>query len=246
LIRHFGYTALFIGCIISSLIALIFSLIIRIENSCLASEAGASHLPRTPRLRIKKRFSLHDVFEKSVLPIALIIIIMSICYTSVTTFIDAYTAESGLSSVASVFFLVYGAFILIVRPLAGKLLDRKGDNIVMIPSMVFFAASLFVLSVAGNSFMFILAAVLMALGYGNILNIGQAIAVKMTSHHPQRIGTATSTYFVFSDAGMGLGPLLMGIVVTAQGYAAMFVIDGVIIAASVILYYFLHGKRAKY
>jgi MFS family permease len=236
LIRHFGYTALFAGCIISAFIALLFTFLIKIENPVLSNEQFA---------KIRKKISLHDIFEKSVLPIALIIIIMSMCYTSVTTFIDSYTAEIGLASIASVFFIVYGAFILIVRPLAGKLLDKKGDNIVMIPTIAFFAASLFLLGFANNSILFIIAAILMALGYGNILNIGQAIAVKMIAHHPHRIGTATSTYFVFSDIGMGLGPLLMGLVVTAQGFSAMFIIDGGIIAASILLYYGLHGRLVR-
>ncbi|WP_229249981.1 MFS transporter [Desulfosporosinus shakirovi] len=77
----------------------------------------------------------------------------------------------------------------------------------------------------------------MALGYGNILNMGQTIAIK--SVDPHRIGTATSTYFVFSDTGMGLGPLIMGFIVTWKGFSSMFQVEAGIVTLSILLYYVL-------
>lgn len=236
LIQQFGYTALFLACILCALLSLVLACLIHIENPAL-SEAQ--------RGQLKQRISLHDVFEKEVLPIAVIIIIMSMCYTSVTTFIASYTAELQLSNVAQLFFVIYAAVILIVRPLAGRLLDKKGDNIVMIPTIAFFALSLLLLGFAHHAYLFVLAAVFMAFGYGNILNVGQAIAVKMVARQPHKIGIATSTYFVFSDAGMGLGPLVMGWLAARQGFAAMFMVDGVVVAAAILLYYGLHGRKVR-
>jgi hypothetical protein len=42
---------------------------------------------------------------------------------------------------------------------------------------------------------------------------------------------------------MGLGPVVMGLAATAWGFSSMFIIDGVIAAAAILLYYFLHGRK---
>jgi predicted MFS family arabinose efflux permease len=165
------------------------------------------------------------------------------CYSSVTAFLDTYTIELKFVSFASVFFIVYGAMILVVRPLAGKLLDKKGDNFVMMPIIAFFAASLFTLSQADSKALLVLAAVLMAFGYGNILNMGQAVAVNAVPIH--RVATATSTYFVFNDLGQGLGSLLLGLIASAKGFSAMYLVEAVIVLLSIALYYVLHGRYAR-
>lgn len=69
----------------------------------------------------------------------------------------------------------------------------------------------------------------------------QAIAVKLTATH--RMGLATSTFFIFLDAGLGFGPYLLGFLISATGYSMMYVIMGILIFATAILYYFLHGKK---
>ncbi|MDR3305378.1 MAG: MFS transporter [Clostridiales Family XIII bacterium] len=232
-IRHFSYTMLFALCAGSALLSLLFAVFIHIEKPVFTEEQLA---------RLHARFSLRDIFETKALPLAFVIILLSLCYTGVTAFLDSYTTGLGMASVAPIFFVVYAAFILLIRPLAGKLLDRKGDNIVMLPTLLCFVCSLLLLSAAKTWPMFLFAAVLMALGYGNILNIGQAIAIKSVDVH--RIGTATSTYFVFSDAGMGIGPLLMGAVCSRAGFPPMYRAEACIAAAALVLYCVLHGRFA--
>jgi MFS family permease len=88
----------------------------------------------------------------------------------------------------------------------------------------------------------VLAAILMAFGYGNILNMGQAIAVNAVPVH--RVGTATSTYFIFNDLGQGLGPLLLGLIAASKGFSLMYLAESIIVLLSIILYYVLHGCHA--
>ena len=71
----------------------------------------------------------------------------------------------------------------------------------------------------------------------------QAIAVKLTP--PHRMGLATSTFFIFLDAGLGFGPYLLGFIIPLTGYSTLYVILGVVVLASSILYYFLHGKKER-
>jgi MFS family permease len=232
LTHNFSYTILFAVCSIFALLALILVCFMDIKTPQFTPEQIAS---------LKAKQGIGDMFEKKAMPLAIIIIIMSMCYQGVTTFIDTYTTQLHLANFASVFFIVYAAVILIVRPIAGKLLDKKGDNFVMMPIIIFFAASLLMISFANSKLMFVLAAILMAFGYGNILNMGQAIAVNAVPQH--RIGTATSTYFIFNDLGQGLGPLLLGLIATGKSFSAMYFTESVIVLLSIFLYYALHGRK---
>jgi MFS family permease len=229
-VRQFSYTALFAVCSASALTGLLLALFTKIEKK-----------PAPPTTR--KRFALDDIFEKKVLPLSLVIIILSLCYTGVTAFLETYMSGFGIPSAAQLSFVVYAVFILIFRPVAGKMLDRHSDNFVMIPTILSYSVSLFILSGASTFPQFMIAAFFMALGYGNVLNIGQAIAVSVIP--PEKIGVATSTYFIFSDVGMGMGAFVMGGIASVKGFSFMYFIEGAMVIAALCLYWFLYGRKAR-
>jgi MFS family permease len=225
-VMRFSYTILFSFCSVSAFAGLMLALFTKIEGI-------------TPSIR--KRFAASDIFERKALPLALVIIILSLCYTGVTAFLESYMSGFGIPSAAQLFFIVYAAFILICRPIAGKMLDRRGDNFVMIPAILSYSISLFILCGASTFPQFIIAALFMALGYGNLLNIGQAIAVSAVQ--PERVGVATSTYFIFSDIGMGTGAFVMGWVASATDFSFMYSVEAIMVIATLCLYWFLHGRN---
>jgi predicted MFS family arabinose efflux permease len=81
------------------------------------------------------------------------------------------------------------------------------------------------------------------LGYGNVLNIGQAIAVSVVP--PEKVGVATSTYFIFSDIGMGVGAFAMGGIASAKGFPFMYFTEGIMAIAALCLYWFLYGRKMR-
>lgn len=194
-----------------------------------------------PKHAAVKGFSLSSFVEPRALPIAFITLAVAFCYSSVLSFINFYAMDIDLVSTASFFFIVYAAAVLVSRPFTGKLLDQKGANYVMYPAFVLFAAGLFLLSTASTSTVFLLSGVLIGLGFGNMQSATQAIAVKLTP--PHRMGLATSTFFIFLDAGLGFGPYLLGFVIPVTGYSTLYVILGFAVMLSIALYYMLHGKK---
>ena len=231
--QHYNYNLLFVVCSIFALCTLILIFFIKITDIELSDEQ---------LLNIKKGFRFSDFFEVKVLPISVIFIILGICYSSVAAFVSLYSAEMGEAGIASIFFLIYAGFILLSRPVSGRLLDKKGDNIVMYPAIICFSAALLLLGIANDRIIFLLSAVFVAFGFGNLMPLGQTIAVKSVPQH--RVGMATSTFFVCADAGMGTGAAIMGLIVPWKGYSGMYLTGAVIILLSIILYYFLHGRRA--
>ena len=84
--------------------------------------------------------------------------------------------------------------------------DLKGENSIMYLAIPLFAIGMFLFSHSYRGYALLLATALIGLGFGAIQSCTQAIAVKITSSH--RLGLANLTYFMFSDIGMGIGPLL--------------------------------------
>lgn len=138
---------------------------------------------------------------------------------------------------------MYAIAILFSRPFTGRLMDRKGENIIMYPAFIVMAIALFLLSQAHNSSMLLLCAGLLGLGYGNIQSVCQTIAVKSTSL--ERMGLATSTYFICLDAGLGFGPYLIGIALKSVSYAQMYFYSALAALLCLGLYYLLHGRHAQ-
>jgi MFS family permease len=190
-----------------------------------------------------KGFKLSNYIEPKALPIAVITLVVAFCYSSVLSFINFYAIEIDLVSTASFFFLVYSIAVLLSRPITGRLMDLKGANFIMYPGFVLLAAGLFLLSSASISITLLLAGVLIGLGFGNMQSSTQAVAVKVTP--PHRMGLATSTFFIFLDAGLGFGPYILGFIIPLTGFSSLYVILGIVALATSILYYFLHGKKER-
>ncbi|RPK14836.1 MFS transporter [Priestia endophytica] len=231
--QHANYNMIFTACTTFSVISLIIILFAKVPEAQLTSEQLKS---------MKKGVRLQDFFEKKAIPISVILIVMGIGYSSIVSFINSYSLEINLQEYSSLFFVVYAVFLCISRPITGRLVDTKGDNFVMYPAILIFSVCLLLLSTAQNHFVFLLAGVLLALGYGTIMSAAMAIAIKETPKH--RVGLATSTFFIFMDVGMGLGPYLIGTIVPYMGYRGMYLILSGVVLLCLIVYYFLHGKKA--
>lgn len=232
IIQHGDYNMIFIACTLSSAIGIIITIFTRIPEARITQEQIAA----------MKGFRLENIFEKSAVPLSLILLIMVMGFSGVVSFLNAYAISINLTTAASFFFIVYSVSILISRPFTGRLLDVKGDNTVMYPALLIFALSLAVLSQASHGSALLLAGVLAGLGFATFVSCGQAIIIKESPRH--RIGLATSTFFFCMDVGMGTGPYLVGIIIPLVGFRGMYMTLAAMIFLSVFLYYFLHGKQA--
>ncbi len=219
----------------------IFSLVLGVISLITAFFVNVPQLEGSPQPTETKGFKLSNYIEPKALPIAVITLIVAFCYSSVLSFINFYAIEIDLVSAASFFFLVYSIAVLLSRPLTGRIMDLKGANYIMYPCIIAFAGGLFLLSTASVNIILLAAGVLIGLGFGNLQSSTQAIAVKVTP--PHRMGLATSTFFIFLDAGLGFGPYILGFFIPLTGYRTLYVILGAVVLASMVFYYFLYGKK---
>jgi len=197
----------------------------------------------TKRMAEKVGFKLSSFIELRALPIAFVALVIGFAYSGVMSFMTFYAKELHLVTAGSYFFIVYALVILATRPFTGKLLDARGANIIIYPCLILFAMGMYAFSTATSTVVFLIAAAFIGIGYGNFNSVAQAIAIKVTPH--ERLGLATSTYFILYDLGLGVGPYFLGLFAPTMGYSAIFLSMVAVIFVSIVLYYFLYGKYEK-
>lgn len=133
-----------------------------------------------------------------------------------------------------IFFTVSSIAVLLIRPVAGKLMDQKGLAVILIPSLIFGAVSMACIGAAQGIAMIIVAALLKGVAQSSGQSSVQAECAKRTS--PEKRGVALSTCYLGSDLGNSAGAALGGWLSTACGYGGMFYIVGAVVASGLGMY----------
>ncbi|NGY76935.1 MFS transporter [Bacillus megaterium] len=228
-----GHTAVFTVAVVSSVLAVLCSLVLRVPEVQASSATN----------EIQPAKGLAAFFEYRSLPISVAGLVVAFSYASVISFVSIYAKKWALRKLQAFFFVVYAVCLLASRPFTGKWFDQYGENSVVYPSILSLAIGIFLLSQATTSWVFLLAGALIGLGFGTITSSFQSIAVKKAS--PHRRGVATATFFVFFDSGMGLGSFLLGILSTAAGYKGMYVFCSIVALLAIAAYLVLHGRKSQ-
>lgn len=234
LVLNASYQAIFAAAISISILACL---------ACLALSIPPIPQKKSPILQQEKASLLYKIIEPAALPIGVVVLICAVSYASVLSFITFYAQHLQLEKAATVFFLVYAVAILISRPFTGKLMDQRGENIVMYPALAALALAFLVLAFTQNSIHLLISAALFGFGFGNMQSIGQAIAIKCSSI--ERMGLATSTYFIALDAGIGFGPFLLGALLVLISYEQMYMLAAITVALSIGIYFLVHGRKVN-
>ncbi|OWA37594.1 MFS transporter [Saccharibacillus sp. O16] len=225
-----GYSVLFLFIAVFALLACLFGVITPIPpHERKPSTLGNWHIQR--------------FIEPRAIPVACAGFLIAFAYGAISTFISVYADSLGLKSIASYFFVVFAAVVLLSRPFTGRLFDRRGAHPLVYPGIALFAIGMIGLSQAHSALWFLLTAAVIGLGYGAIIPSFQTLAIQSAPAH--RSGLATGTYFVFFDLGYGLGSYLLGQVASSISYSVMYLVGGLIAAAALAVYYGVHHRTEQ-
>lgn len=177
------------------------------------------------------------LIEVGVLPIAGVAGLVYFGYSSLLTFLTPFAATVDLTRAASVFFIVYAISMFITRPFTGKAFDRHGPIPVMVPAFISFALGMVVLGFATNDWMILGSGLLAGFGVGTVQSCGLAMAVRATPD--SRLSLANSTFYIMLDMGVGVGPLLLGMIVPLIGYRSMYLCMAVLGIVALVMFLFV-------
>lgn len=185
----------------------------------------------------KSKLGLSDFVEKKSLTVALMVMMISFSYASIMSFIAPFASSIHLMQYAGLFFVVFAISMMSLRPITGKIYDRKGPQYIIYPAVLTFSLGLLVLSQIHTLTGFMLAAVLIGLGFGSAQPCLQTLAIQRAPKH--RIGYATSTFYTCYDIGIAIGSLVVGMMITKQSFSFAFIICAALTALSLLYFKFV-------
>lgn len=230
--------------------AMVFSLII-VVSMCMVDTKGLDPWyqksknigRRTQITNVIKSFSIDRFVEIKAIPISLCIFCLCFGYAALMSFYRLYAQYSNLTNEFKYFFLIYAAMLIISRPVAGKLQDKLGDNAVCYPCIVAQVIGIILIAWKPCMITIVICALCGALGYGTLNSTLNVIVNRQSTD--ERRPFAISTYWAFSDLGVGIAPAILGAIATASNYHVLYYVAAFISLISLPIYWLFWGRSSK-
>lgn len=181
-------------------------------------------------------------FPKTLLLPSLLNMLMSVTYGGLLSFINLFGKEVSLAN-ASLFFLFNAVAVVLIRPISGKIYDKKGHKALLIPAAVFLIGGLWLLSYSTSTGFLALAALCYGLGFGTAQPTLQSWMIQLVP--PQQQGMANSMYFNSLDLGIAVGALILGQIASFSSYGSMYRYSSLFLGIFIVLYALYLLTRSK-
>lgn len=187
------------------------------------------------------RIRARDLIDPQALPISLVVLLCSGGYSMIMTYLTPFLVLQDQALAATVYFVLFAVTMMLVRLVAGKLQDTRGDNAVIPVTILSFAAALVLLAVSQQWWAVVVSAVLAGVGFGGLLPCLQVVGVNRVTG--DRVAIATSTHYLMLDGGIAIGPVVLGPLIVLTGYPGLFLAGAVLAVAGVVVYWWVHGRH---
>lgn len=230
LANNFGYSATFVaGAFIVGGVAVL----------CLFLRLPEQEKIMQQTKQYRKKSWIRRIVAPEAVPLALMACALFFANSIESNFVILYGEDLGLSGLG-IYFSLGAAIMLLVRFVSGKMQDKKGLRAVLVPAilcvsaamLMLAAAGILPLSVSGIYGLFLGGSVVKALGHATAQPAIQTACVQ--SVEPQRRGVASGTFYMGSDIGMGLAPMVGGAVAGGLGFPALYGLAAVVAALGLI------------
>ena len=224
LINRFSFNVLFSVCTALSLCSLWIA-------SKLSQKQPESIAPLPTEVRSSFGF-------KALSPILLYFMVHMI-FGALMAFFPLYAINQGVAN-PGLFFTAYAFVMISGRVFGGRVFDIQKREKVILPCIIAFILAMTLLAFSKSLGMFILVAVIAAAGHAFLVPSLFAYVLDLvgTSH-----GTAIGWLTAMGDLGLGLGPMIMGVVLRLTDFPTMFLslaLTGLIGFA--YFYFFVRGN----
>jgi len=166
-----------------------------------------------------KKFDINDYIAVRLLPYALLLCLFSAGNGLITSMLVVYGEYRGIANIG-MFYTAYSIVMVLIRPVSGKLVDRKGLRFVLYPSIVIAFAAFMIMGSAKSLALVVVAGILKAIGQGSGSPAIQSTSLKIVGS--EKAGVVSSTCYIGADVGNALAPIIGGYVADTFGYETMF------------------------
>jgi len=180
-------------------------------------------------------------FEKSVWKPTLLMFFVTFSFGGIVSFLPFYTKQEGVGGI-ELYFTLYALALISTRFFAGRLYDRKGLKIVLIPGFLMIMVAMLMLAWLPNTVILLIAAVIYGLGFGIIQPALNAWTIALAP--VKKRGLAVATLFSSFDLGVGVGAVVNGQVSHFWNYQAIYLVSATSLACA-LLAFLLMVKNKK-
>jgi MFS family permease len=224
LMNVFNMTILFVFCTVMSFLSLFIST--RLQRREIDP-------PERPSIQDDPYFS-HEA-----LPPAIINFLSHIIWGAMTAFFPLYALHCGFPN-PGLFFAVSAAMLIAGRSLGAKIQDRYSREKIILPCLIIFATSMAVLAFSKTFPMFMFVAILWGIGGAFLF---PALVLLTLDLGGSSRGPALATFTAFQDFGVGLGPVIMGVVLRLTSYRTMFLSLAFVGLISILYFHFFIRRK---
>lgn len=172
-------------------------------------------------------------FEFGVVYPSVVLALMYFGYAAIVSFLPIYGLSKGWSGVG-VFYTIGAIALFVSRLIYSKLAKKYGYHIFVILSLVLFAGTLISIPLITSIYVLYIFSVFYGIAMGVVPMVVNTLVLERSSEN--RKGTATAAYTSAMDIGVGIGSIVLGSIVDAQGYTIAFVLSGIISLAALLIY----------
>ena len=225
-VNRFGHLILFAICIVLSISSLFLAS--KLENRApTVPESGATESD----LRIVMK----------IFPPTFMFLLAHIIWGALTAFFPLYAVSQGVSN-PGLFFGAYAIVLILGRSLGGKIIDLYSRETILLPCLVSYVIGMTVLAFSKTLPMFIVVAVIAGAGHAFFMPCLMVSAIDLAGDSK---GPAMGIITAMSDLGMGVGPVLMGIILRFANFRIMFLSVALISLINLVYFYLLTKRTGR-
>ncbi len=233
--QRLGYRAAFV-------LATVFALFIMVVIQFI-KDKGEPETPENKRKTFLPPLKNMKLAEKGVIPIALIVMLFTIPYCITQSFLVNYVEAKGLAVSVSLFFPAYAIILMVLRLSLRRLFDKLPFKVFLFAGCLSSGGGIGALAFMENNIHLLLAAFFMAGGYGIMCSVCQSTAILLAGSGKR--GLANGTYYIGLDLGLGLGPVIGGLLLGSVGVRWLYPVMLITLPAELAVYFFSGLRKAE-
>ena len=206
----------------------------------LSDPAGGSAVPAGPAETPEPPQKTILGFEYVVFAPMAVMALMFMGSAALNTFVVPFGRGIGIAN-PGYFYMVSASGMFISRLVFGKVADRFGNDVVIIPGFIVLITGLALLPSAGSLPVFLTLALPIGLAQGAVSPTFNSLLFKRSS--PSRRGSASGAAWSATDVGYAIGTPLLGLLADARDYRYVFWAGSISIAAALALYVIIASDR---
>ncbi len=228
-----GPEALFVTCAVVMGAASLFLFPVRSMpvGGASGTGTGAALSGDQPRRSWLRRLREASFVPEVAVPAA-VTFLLSAAYLATTTFVSILGEERDVEGYTT-FFVAYAVVVVAGRLVTGRLSDKWGRAVILLPSLLLAMGCMGALAYADSVAMFVLAAVMLGLGFGTGQPMLQAIAADWSP--PEKHGRAMAMMTGAFSFGASAGTVFVGEVSTRFDFTSAFLGLGVMVGAAFVI-----------